>query len=74
MPNIVQFLEQRHVAHSTSANEDVNLFEPNARQPSSHREAPSTAVDPQVDATDVYAFVDPNNPDRVTLIANFIPF
>lgn len=41
---------------------------------SSHREAPSTAVDPQVDATDVYAFVDPLNPDRVTLIANFVPF
>ncbi|MEJ7712309.1 MAG: DUF4331 family protein [Pyrinomonadaceae bacterium] len=43
-------------------------------QASSHREAPSTAVDPQVDATDVYAFVDPADPTRVTLIANFIPF
>ncbi len=43
-------------------------------QASSHREAPSTAVDPQVDATDVYAFVDPIDPTRVTLIANFIPF
>lgn len=43
-------------------------------QASSHREAPSTAVDPQVDATDVYAFVDPADPTRVTFIANFIPF
>jgi hypothetical protein len=25
------------------------------------------------DNTDVYAFVDPNDPDFVTLIANFIP-
>jgi len=43
-------------------------------QASSHREAPSTAVDPMIDATDVYAFVDPNDPTRVNLIMNFIPF
>ena len=43
-------------------------------QASSHREAPSTAVDPMVDGTDVYAFVDPIDPTRVTLIMNFIPF
>ncbi len=43
-------------------------------QASSHREAPSTSVDPNADATDVYAFVDPNDPTMVTLIANFIPF
>jgi hypothetical protein len=43
-------------------------------QASSHREAPSTAVDPAVDGTDVYAFVDPNEPSRVNLIMNFIPF
>ncbi|HZH32541.1 MAG TPA: DUF4331 domain-containing protein [Pyrinomonadaceae bacterium] len=41
---------------------------------SSHREAPSTSVDPMADGTDVYAFVDPNNPTRVNLIMNFIPF
>jgi len=41
---------------------------------SSHREAPSTSVDPMADGTDVYAFVDPTDPTRVNLIANFIPF
>lgn len=41
---------------------------------SSHREAPSTSVDPMADGTDVYAFVDPNDPTRVNLIMNFIPF
>jgi len=41
---------------------------------SSHREAPLIAQDPMADNTDVYAFVDPNDPDMVTLIANFIPF
>jgi len=40
---------------------------------SSHREAPETAKDPVADNTDVYAFVSPDNPDAVTLIANFIP-
>ena len=40
---------------------------------SSHREAPLIASDPLADNTDVYAFVDPNHTDKVTLIANFIP-
>jgi hypothetical protein len=40
---------------------------------SSHREAPEIAKDPVADGTDVYAFVSPDRPDRVTLIANFIP-
>lgn len=41
---------------------------------SSHREAPSIGKDPVADATDVYAFVSPDKPDTVTLIANFLPF
>src|SRR5437763_3459711 len=41
---------------------------------SSHREAPLTAADPQIDSTDLYAFVSPDKPDTVTLIANWIPF
>ena len=41
---------------------------------SSHREAPLISQDPLADNTDLYAFVSPRNPDRVTLIANFIPF
>ena len=43
-------------------------------QASSHREAPLSAMDPTADNTDVYAFVSPDEPDKVTLIANFIPF
>jgi len=41
---------------------------------SSHREAPQTSQDQVADNTDVYAFVSPDKPDTVTLIANFIPF
>src|SRR5580658_2646569 len=41
---------------------------------SSHREAPLISADPLADNTDVYAFVSPDVPDTVTLIANWIPF
>jgi Domain of unknown function (DUF4331) len=40
---------------------------------SSHREAPLISADPLADNTDVYAFVSPDNPETVTLIANWIP-
>ena len=39
----------------------------------SHREAPSISRDAVADNTDVYAFVSPDKPDTVTLIANYIP-
>ena len=41
---------------------------------SSHREAPLISGAPQYDNTDVYAFVSPDDPDTVTMIANWIPF
>ena len=41
---------------------------------SSHREAPLIAGDPRADATDLYAFVSPDKPNTVTLIANYLPF
>ena len=40
---------------------------------SSHREAPQTSQDPVADNTDVYAFVSPDAPDTVTIIANYVP-
>ena len=40
---------------------------------SSHREAPEISKDPVADSTDLYAFVSPDRPDRVTLIANYLP-
>jgi Domain of unknown function (DUF4331) len=47
---------------------------PVAGNASSHREAPLVANDPQIDSTDLYAFVSPDKPDTVTLISNWIPF
>ena len=40
---------------------------------SSHRKAPAISRDPVADNTDTYAFVSPDQPDTVTLIANYIP-
>ncbi|MEO6721972.1 MAG: DUF4331 family protein [Ferruginibacter sp.] len=40
---------------------------------SSHREAPLIADDPLADNTDVYAFRSPDNPNKITIIANYIP-
>lgn len=40
---------------------------------SSHREAPLIANDPLADNTDVYAFRSPDDPNTITIIANYIP-
>jgi hypothetical protein len=40
---------------------------------SSHREAPLISQDPVADGTDLYAFVSPDKPDTVTLVANYYP-
>jgi hypothetical protein len=40
---------------------------------SSHREAPEISKDPVADSTDLYAFVSPDRPETVTLIANYVP-
>ena len=50
------------------------LLAPGVGTASSHREAPAIADDRRHDNTDVYAFVSPDKPDTVTLIANFNPF
>jgi hypothetical protein len=46
---------------------------PDAAGASSHREAPVISEDPAADNVDTYAFVSPDRPDTVTLIANYIP-
>ena len=46
----------------------------NTLEASSHREAPLIADDPLADNTDLYAFRSPDDPNTVTIIANYIPF
>lgn len=52
----------------------ITMLAPTGSDASSHREAPLTAADPQVDNTDVYAFTSPDDPTTVTLVSNWIPF
>jgi Domain of unknown function (DUF4331) len=40
---------------------------------SSHREAPLIANDPLADNTDLYAFRSPENPNKIILIADYVP-
>jgi hypothetical protein len=46
---------------------------PDVAEASSHREAPAIAEDQFVDNTDVYTFISPNNPDRLVVVANYVP-
>lgn len=41
---------------------------------SSHWDAPLVVLDPQIDATDLYAFTSPDAPDTITVVANYHPF
>lgn len=52
----------------------VGAIGPSSAGASSHREAPLIGDDPSADNTDVYAFVSPDAPSTVTMIANYIPF
>ncbi|MBC7946597.1 MAG: DUF4331 family protein [Chitinophagaceae bacterium] len=40
---------------------------------SSHREAPLISNDPLADNTDLYAFRSPTNPNKIVIIANYVP-
>lgn len=40
---------------------------------SSHREAPGIAEDQYADNTDTYMFISPDSPNRVVLVANYVP-
>ena len=49
------------------------LINVSAINASSHREAPLISNDPLADTTDLYAFRSPDNPNKITIIANYIP-
>jgi uncharacterized protein DUF4331 len=73
----VQRIRNKVLAGATALALGAGLFAglaPLASRASSHREAPLTAADPQIDNTDLYAFVSPDRPDSVTLVSSWIPF
>ena len=49
----------------------INIFPFNVFA-SSHREAPLIANDPLADNTDLYVFRSPDDPSKITIIANYI--
>src|SRR6478609_11753978 len=51
----------------------MRLNGPSSAFASSHAEAPLISQDPRADNTDLYAFVSPDRPDTVTIVANYIP-
>ena len=62
------------LAAGATAASSAALLAPSTSVASSHREAPYTLSDPLADNTDTYAFVSPDDPNSVTLIANWLPF
>ncbi len=62
------------VVSAVAAAAFVGAVGPQGATASSHREAPMISDDPAADNTDTYAFVSPDAPNTVTLIANYIPF
>ena len=62
------------VVSAVAAAAFVGAVGPQGAAASSHREAPLISDDPAADNTDLYAFVSPDKPDTVTIIANYIPF
>jgi hypothetical protein len=70
-------MRNRTLATAAAASLVAGIFAglaPTASLASSHREAPLTSAEPQIDNTDVYAFVSPDKKKTVTLISNWIPF
>jgi hypothetical protein len=72
----VKSLRTRALAVAASLAVATGLFAlaPFEGKTSSHREAPLVSADPQIDTTDVWAFVSEDRPDTVTVIASWLPF
>ena len=66
-------MKTQHILSSTLVAAAGLAAMPSTAQASSHREAPAIAEDQYADNTDVYTFISPENPDRLVLVANYVP-
>jgi hypothetical protein len=73
MPNFRKALVAGTAAIALGASLFAGLA-PLASRASSHREAPLTAADPQIDNTDLYAFRSPDQPNSISFVSSWIPF
>jgi hypothetical protein len=73
---LVKSLRTRGLAAATCLAVTAGLFAlaPFEGKTSSHREAPLVSADPQIDTTDVWAFVSEDRPDTVSIVASWLPF
>jgi hypothetical protein len=77
LPQTGRRMRHRTLVTAAAASLVAGIFAglaPTASLASSHREAPLTSAEPQIDNTDVYAFVSPDKRKTVSLISNWIPF
>lgn len=77
MRSTVMRFRKRAIAAAATMALGVGLFAglgPTTGGASSHREAPLISGDPQVDGTDLWAFVSPDRPDTVTVVSSWDPF
>ncbi len=51
----------------------IFIYQPSEITASSHREAPMISNDPVADNTDLYAFRDPQDSNKINIIANYVP-
>jgi hypothetical protein len=51
----------------------MSTLDPVVASASSHREAPAIAEDQFADNTDVYTFISPEDPDKLVIVANYVP-
>jgi hypothetical protein len=67
-------MKKQHIIVSSTLIAAAGLVAmPSTAEASSHREAPAIAEDQYADNTDVYTFISPDDPDRLVLVANYVP-
>ncbi len=77
MPSLGKRVRRTAIAAGTALLLGAGLFAglgPAPGSASSHREAPFTSANPQLDSTDLYAFTSRDKPSTVTIVSNWIPF
>jgi hypothetical protein len=67
-------MKKQHIIVSSTLIAAAGLVAmPSTAEASSHREAPAIAEDQYADNTDVYSFISPDDPNRLVLVANYVP-
>jgi hypothetical protein len=67
-------MKKQHIILSSTLAAAAGLVAlPSTAEASSHREAPAIAEDQYADNTDVYTFISPNDPNRLVMVANYVP-